>query len=89
MTTAKLITRAADRIREGDVCGALRTLQDAPAVVDLHLTDVPARDLPLALVHDVALVLRAHGLDPELLALSSALYGVIVATSVENGGLQR
>lgn len=60
---------------------------DAPAVVELHLTDVPARDLPLALVHDVVLVLRAHGLDPDLLALSTALYGVITSTPVERGGL--
>jgi hypothetical protein len=56
--------------------------------LDLHPTTVPAADLPLALVHDVARVLRAHGLDPGLLALSTALYGVIEATAVENGGLR-
>ena len=42
--------------------------------------------LPLGMVHEVAKVLRAHGLDPDLLALSSALYGVITATSVAQGG---
>lgn len=59
---------------------------DAPAVAELHLTSTPACDLPLALVHDVALVLRAHGLDPNLLALSSALYGLIEATPADRGG---
>jgi len=54
--------------------------------LDLHPTTVPAADLPLALVHDVAQVLRAHGLNPDLLALSTALYGVIESTSVEHGG---
>jgi len=70
-----------DRINEA------QPVTDAPVVVEVHPTSTPARDLPLALVHDVALVLRAHGLDPELLALSSALYRVIEATPVERGGL--
>jgi hypothetical protein len=60
--------------------------REATNVVELHLTSVPARDLPVALVHDVAKVLRAHGLDPELLDLSSALYRVIEATPAEKGG---
>ncbi len=62
---------------------------ETPGVVRLSPTTVPARDLPLALVHDVALVLRAHGLDPDLLALSSALYRTIEATPVDRGGLGR
>ncbi len=60
---------------------------DTTVTVDLHPSSTPARDLPLVLVHDVAQVLRAHGLDPSLLDLSTALYGVIVATAVERGGL--
>lgn len=55
-------------------------------VVEVHPTSTPASDLPLAMVTDVAKVLRARGLDPDLLALSSALYGVTGATSVEHGG---
>lgn len=60
---------------------------DAALVVRLHRTSTPARDLPLALVHDVVTVLRAHGLDPDLLDLSTALYGVIVSTPADRGGL--
>lgn len=60
---------------------------DTPLVVEVHPTSTPARDLPLALVHDVVTVLRAHGLHPGLLDLSSALYSVIEATPVERGGL--
>jgi hypothetical protein len=54
--------------------------------LEVHPTTVPAADLPLGMVHDVARVLRAHGLDPDLLALSTALYRVVMATSVEDGG---
>jgi hypothetical protein len=68
----------------GELCTALHS----SAVVELHLTNVPARDLPFALVHDVAMVLRAHGLEPDLLALSSALYRVIEATPAAKGGLR-
>lgn len=60
---------------------------DAPVVVEVHRTSTPARDLPLALVHDVVTVLRAHGLDPDPLDLSTALYGVITSTPVARGGL--
>jgi 2-C-methyl-D-erythritol 4-phosphate cytidylyltransferase len=62
--------------------------QDSTVVLELHPSSVPAAELPLVLVHDVARVLRAHGLDPDLLSLSSALYGVIQATPVEGGGLR-
>ena len=65
----------------------MSTTVDAPLIVELHRTSTPARDLPLALVHDVVTVLRAHGLDPDLLDLSTALYGVIEATPAERGGL--
>jgi hypothetical protein len=61
---------------------------EATVVLELHPSSVPAADLPLVLVHDVARVLRAHGLDPDLLALSSALYAVVEATPVESGGLR-
>lgn len=60
---------------------------DAPLIVELHRTSTPARDLPVALVHDVLKVLRAHGLDAAPLEVSTALYGVIEATPVEHGGL--
>jgi hypothetical protein len=59
---------------------------DTTVVLELHPTTVPAANLPLAMVHDVARVLRVHGLDPDLLALSSALYRVIEATAAERGG---
>jgi hypothetical protein len=62
------------------------TVTDSVTSVELHPTDVPARDLPLALVHDVAQVLRAHGLDPDLLDVSTAIYRVIEATPAERGG---
>jgi hypothetical protein len=64
----------------------ISTSVERPSVVELHLTDVPACDLPLALVHDVVTVLRSHGLDPDLLDLSTALYGVITSTPVARGG---
>lgn len=54
--------------------------------VEVHPTATPAADLPLGMIHECAQVLRAHGLDPDLLALSSALYDVINATQVERGG---
>jgi len=60
----------------------------AVTTIELHSTTVPAADLPLALVVDVAAVLRAHGLDPDLLALSTALYRVIEATPAKSGGLR-
>jgi hypothetical protein len=56
--------------------------------VELHSTGVPARDLPVALVRDVAQVLRAHGLDPDLLDVSTAIYRVIEATPAAKGGLR-
>jgi hypothetical protein len=59
---------------------------DTTVTLDLHPSATPAADLPLVLVHDVARVLRAHGLDPDLLALSTALYAVVEATAVDNGG---
>jgi hypothetical protein len=62
-------------------------MTETTVTLDLHPTTVPAADLPLAMVHDVAQVLRAHGLDPDLLALSSALYRVVGATAPERGGL--
>jgi hypothetical protein len=62
------------------------TLTGSTVTLELLPTTVPAADLPLALVHDVARVLRVHGLDPDLLALSSALYAVVEATAVEDGG---
>jgi hypothetical protein len=63
------------------------TTTDTTVTLDLHPTSVPAADLPLAMVHDVAKVLRVHGLDPDLLALSTALYDVIVRTPVARGGM--
>lgn len=54
--------------------------------VEVFPTSTPAADLPLGMVHEVAQVLRAHGLDPDLLHVSDALYGVICATPVERGG---
>jgi hypothetical protein len=60
---------------------------DGTLTLDVHPTSTPAADLPLGMIHDAARVLRAHGLDPDLLALSSALYAVIQATAVERGGL--
>jgi hypothetical protein len=65
-----------------------KPVSDSTVVLDLHPSSVPAADLPLVLVHDVARVLRAHGLDPDLLALSSALYAVVEATAVDGGGLR-
>jgi hypothetical protein len=61
---------------------------DTAVTLEVHPTSVSAADLPLAMVHDVARVLRAHGLDPDLLALSSALYAVVEATSVADGGVR-
>lgn len=61
-------------------------VERVPVVVEVWPLDVPAADLPAGLIFDVAQVLRAHGLDPDLLSLSTGLYGVITATPVELGG---
>jgi hypothetical protein len=66
--------------------GGPMTVTDTTVILELHPSSVPAADLPLVLVHDVARVLRAHGLDPDLLALSSTLNAVVEATPVECGG---
>lgn len=55
-------------------------------LVEVHPTSTPAADLPLGMVHEVAQVLRAHGLDPDLLDVSSALFRVITSTPAERGG---
>lgn len=50
-------------------------------VVEVYPVDVPRTDLPtVGMVHEVAQVLRAYGLTPDLLALSTALYGVIAVS---------
>ena len=84
-----LVMNTRDRLaalapKEGELSTAVDSFERVP--VEVHPTSTPAADLPLGMVHDVAQVLRAHGLDPDLLALSSALYTVITATSVAQGG---
>lgn len=83
------LTAEQARLLASHLLGAAHALDPAtvaPEVVEVHPTSTPAADLPLAMVHDVARMLRAHGLDPDLLALSSALYDVITATAVAKGG---
>jgi hypothetical protein len=82
MSPANVLPPTPEQSRRADPM----TVTDTTVTLDIHPSSVPAADLPLVLVHDVARTLRAHGLDPDLLALSSALYGVVEATSVENGG---
>lgn len=54
----------------------------APVVVQVWPVKVPAASLPtVGMVHEVAQVLRAYGVEPDLLRLSSALYAAVNATS--------
>jgi hypothetical protein len=78
-----------DTADEQDPAPPTSPATDSTVVLELHPSSVPAAELPLVLVHDVARALRAHGLDPDLLALSSALYRVVEATPAEDGGLRR
>lgn len=63
---------------------------DIPArgtsTLDVHLTGVPARNLPAGMWSDVLELLRAHGFDPDAPMVISALYDLIRATPVERGG---
>lgn len=54
--------------------------------IEVRRSSTPARDLPAGMIYDVMQVLRAHGLDPEPLEVSTALYRLIVATPSERGG---
>lgn len=55
-------------------------------LVEVHPTATRAADLPLAMVRDVLRVLPAHGLDPDPLDVSTALYRVVTSTPVDRGG---
>lgn len=57
-----------------------------PVVVEITPTGVPARELPLGLVGDVRAVLRAHGLEADVLALMQGLRVVVERTPRESGG---
>lgn len=50
----------------------------APVVVEVWPAQVPATALPtVGMVHEVAQVLRAYGVEPDLLELSLALYRLV------------